>query len=136
MEGGRLLEEQRVDVTARCEGELRGLRSKNSELLRRAAAPDAAAFGKLLGSDGLVTCVVIVPQPNHRFASPVLAVEVDRRPGPTMNEGSAGAAAGEDLTGTERAVGSGEVSVEWRVEGLRNGRAYTFRARARNANGW
>ena len=36
----------------------------------------------------------------------------------------------------EQRVDRGDMSKEWVVRGLTNGRTYAFRARARNANGW
>ena len=56
------------------------------------------------------------------------AVQVDRRPAPTIES------EGDDDQGIP--VQKGDVSVEWTAKDLSNGRAYTFRVRSRNVNGW
>jgi hypothetical protein len=114
---------RRADLVGRLEVELKGLRTKNAELLRRRAAPDPPAFGKLVGSDTMVGALVLVPQPNTHFSERVEEVEVDRKPS------GAGAVA-------IAVTGAHEVSVEVGMDKLTNGRAYTLTARARNANGW
>jgi hypothetical protein len=88
-----------------------------------ASPPDAANVGKLAGGDGTVSCMVVVPQPNTRFAAAVDAVELDRTP-------STRAAP------LQWPVHKGDVTVECVEEGLTNGKAYSFKARARNVNGW
>ena len=64
-----LLQNCRSDLSVRCEVELRVIRTRNSELLRKESPPEAAHFGKLIASDGAVTCVVIVPQPSANSAN-------------------------------------------------------------------
>ena len=113
----------RANLSSRVNEELRAIRAKNAELLRAASPPDIAHIGKLVGGDGIIQCVMVVPQPNTRFSTPADALELDRVP-------STRAAP------LQWPVTNGEVTVECNEEDLTNGKAYTFKLRARNANGW
>jgi len=113
----------RASLSSRVNEELRAIRAKNAELLRAASPPDAAHMGKLVGGDETIQCVMVVPQPNTRFSVAVDALELDRVP-------STRAAP------LQWPVTSGDVTVECNEADLTNGKAYTFKLRARNANGW
>ena len=114
----------RADLDGRLDAALKGLRAKNGELLRKAAPPEPPAFGKLQGADRAVGALVLVPQPGPRFSCPADAVELERKP--CSSDAPALAEVGHGAPSVEIATGGG----------LTNGKPYTFRVRARNANGW
>jgi len=115
--------EKQKALVERGDTEVKALRNRNNELIRKIAPPDAANFGKLLGGDGTVLCVVVVPQPSTKFAVPVDVVQIERKP--SARE-----------VPLEMTVSKGEAVVEVVEAELTNGKPYTFRTRAKNSNGW